>query len=101
MWGGRVSARKLWVRIRNLPAASAFKRAVDPDGTRWGQTDHLIAQLIDTLHAVNGSDYRVPRPGSAEEKAAIARAANVRSARDRGRARLDAAQRRALEGRAG
>lgn len=82
-WRGEITARKTWVRIRNLPPSSAFQRAFDPDGTRWGESEHLLARLIDITYAVNGSKTRVYRPGSPEERAAIADAKRVQAIRDR------------------
>lgn len=71
MWRGRISLRKLWVRVTNMPRDSAFVQAVDP-GAEWGPTDHLIANLIDVTFAAHGSNQRFPRPG--EKQAEIARA---------------------------
>jgi hypothetical protein len=96
-----MTLRKLWIRIKHLPRGSAFQRALTGDAARWGETEHLLAQLIDTLHAANGSDYRVPRPGSPEERAAAERAQRQADARTRGREAYEKRQRLALEGRAG
>lgn len=98
-----MSTRLAWATIRNLAGIrqSAFARAFDPNGTRWGEAEHLQATAIDYLARLSGTDYRVPRPGSAEEKAAIERANRITSQRARGRAAFDARQRRQLEGSAG
>lgn len=102
LWRGALTLRKLAVRIRHLPRDSALARALDPAGTRWGETEHLIATLIDTLHAANSSDYRYPRPGTPEEQAAIERVERARDHRARMRDRFDKRERRRLtEGRAG
>lgn len=93
-----MSLRLAWVIIRNLPDSSAFKRAIDPDGTRWTESEHLLAGVIDAVHRLAGIDHTVPRPGSPEEKAAIASAQRRTSIRERGIARRLA--RRELEAKA-
>lgn len=55
----------------HLPRDSAFIREIDPDGTRWGETEHLIADMIDVLIAVNGGKQKWQRPGM--QQAALAR----------------------------
>lgn len=51
MWGGRMSLRGIWVRIKHLPPGSALSRLVDPD--QWRLEHHMIADLYD-LTAIAG-----------------------------------------------
>lgn len=90
--------RKVWIRLRNLPRSSAFRQALDPDATRWTETDFLLARLIDTVHMVAGSEYRVPKPGSDEERKQIAAAHTKATIREKQLARRLA--RRELEAKA-
>lgn len=45
--------RLLRVILPNLPPTSAFRRAIDPDGSRWGEAEHLLAVVIDLLNLGN------------------------------------------------
>lgn len=64
VWRGQVTTRKLWLRIMNLPRDSAFMQSAFPVAMAWGETEYLIAGLIDVLLAVNGSKQTCPRPGA-------------------------------------
>jgi hypothetical protein len=101
VWRGRMSLRKAWVRITHLPRTSAFVKAVVPHAARWGETEHLLAELIDTTVAVNWHSKegapppRYKRPGEAEKEAS---ALEQRKARYDERQRRRAAQREKKRG---
>ena len=42
---GTLSARLLWVLVRQLPAKSATVRALNGGRTPYGNTEHLLADL--------------------------------------------------------
>lgn len=76
VWRGRMSLRKLWVRIQGLPRTSEFCRAVEPQLTRWGAGEHLVADFIDEFRrSIYERPAPWPRPGDAE------RVADIRAAR--------------------
>jgi len=62
------------VLIEYLPRESATARAVHGPELQWGDTEHLLAQIADALHAANwqrghGKGPRprpLPRPGKEE-----------------------------------
>lgn len=95
IWRGLLSFRRLWVLMRHLPATSMFKRAVNPDlvmPESWGQTDELIATLVDRytqVHFKNPKPY--PRPaeqaklreqGKQRAAALVAQAARIRARKE-------------------
>lgn len=45
-----LSMRRLIVLLDHLPRESATVRAVVGDRARWGDTEHLLADLIDVAH---------------------------------------------------
>ena len=80
MWRGKLSLRRLNVIFKNLPATSATARKLQPDLTRWGESEYLLAHIADLLASANwqrGADPEkppprpepYPRPGQAEAKA--------------------------------
>ena len=51
--------------IRQSPRTSALSRHVNGDIAAWGETDYLLAELIDVVSAVSwqlGGDSKTPRP---------------------------------------
>lgn len=97
-WRGRITLRKLWVRITNLPSDSAFLRAVDPS-LLWGTTEHAIADMHDDLVRLLSGDqtYRRKRPGDAEREQAAAKSRAEQW--EHRRARREAARRAAAQAR--
>lgn len=67
----RLSWRRLNLLLEYLPADSATRRLVNPEGAGWGVTEHLLAAAVDTLRGANwqrgggkGSKPKaLPRPG--------------------------------------
>lgn len=43
----RLTWRRMWSLISNLPPEAATRRAVDPDGTGWGAAEYLLAVIAD------------------------------------------------------
>lgn len=72
--------------MSNLPRDCALSRVTDGEG--WTVTDHLLATVIDALHAANwqrGGDEHAtkprpwPRPGDGSKREADAIAARARA----------------------
>jgi hypothetical protein len=65
------------VLIEYLPRESCTARAVHGPVTEWGDTEHLLANVLDVLNAANwqrgggkgARPRRLPRPGIEEEDA--------------------------------
>lgn len=63
MWRGRLSLRRLWVLIKNLPPNSAFVQAV-VGGPHYTERA-ILADIFDVLAAANwqrGADPKNPPP---------------------------------------
>lgn len=74
--------RKVANLVRNLPPEAALRRALDPDGSAWSTSDHLLASILEVVdsHRVNyvaahsktgakvPKPIRVPRPGEKKPK---------------------------------
>ena len=64
----RLSWRRLWSLIEQLPRESRFARVTIGEKARWGDTEHLLATVIDVLQISNWlytsahSKNRVPQP---------------------------------------
>jgi len=72
----RLTWRDLWVIVERQASSSALARAVDPEGSAWGQLEHLVAGMFDALQVANWqrgrarrSDFPkpLPRPGVEQE----------------------------------
>lgn len=63
---GRLEWRDLYVIITQADEGSPIRRAVDPEGSVWGLSEHLLAVIADALHAANwqraGAEDDPPRP---------------------------------------
>lgn len=57
---GDLSARRLNVLIRYLPARSALVAALNDGQTGWTRTDHLLADLWALLVKVHGDPKKTP-----------------------------------------
>ena len=82
-----MSARRLWVLIRQLPIESALVRALNGGRTPWGDTEHLLADLwAQQANAGRGKgaavvDHptRAKREAEAREKAKQVKVAGLRA----------------------
>lgn len=62
-----LSWRDLWVIVQQSPAGSAVDRALHPDESAWGLSEHLLALIFDGVQAGNwqrgnGREQDRPRP---------------------------------------
>ncbi|MFI6042281.1 DUF5361 domain-containing protein [Nocardia sp. NPDC051321] len=80
--------RELKAIVKWLPADSALFRAMSPDGNHWQLTQHLLADMTDSLRwlvwaktedARNGRNRpeRVPRPGVKSDRERIGTAVEL------------------------
>lgn len=75
---GKISLRRMIVLVKGLPASSRVRAAMagDENGSRWGDVEHLLAVLVDSVNfltqvtAYKGSGRKptgppppLPRPG--------------------------------------
>lgn len=61
----RLSWRDLLVVVNQSPRWSALSRAVDPEGSLWGLSEHLLAAVFDSLERGNwqrAGNNHAPRP---------------------------------------
>jgi hypothetical protein len=74
LWRGELSPRRLAALVSNLPRDAAVHRATYGERARWGDTEHLLADVVDLLQLLwwaqtkDGSKNRnrpkpLPRPG--------------------------------------
>lgn len=52
LWRGRLTARKVDVLIRGLPPDSATRIALNGRDPLWTRTDHVLADLVDSVNSV-------------------------------------------------
>jgi hypothetical protein len=73
----RLSWRDLLVVVNQSPRWSALSRAMNPEGSEWGLSEHLLAAVFDSLERGNwqraGRENAprpkpFPRPGVTEDK---------------------------------
>jgi hypothetical protein len=70
-----MSAGRLWALVKHLPPGSALAREIDPQGSQWGNTEELLATLVEitdwgnrnfaAVHAKNRkhiTPIKIPRP---------------------------------------
>ncbi|HEY5201190.1 MAG TPA: DUF5361 domain-containing protein [Acidothermaceae bacterium] len=65
LYRGKLSVRRCWLLITQLPGDSALARAAHPDAADWSLTNHLLAATVDVLQLANwqrSSDAKIPRP---------------------------------------
>lgn len=65
--------RRLGVLVRHLPRHSATSQAINgPAVAEWGQTEELLASVVDVLVAVNSRkgarSWTYPRPGTERDE---------------------------------
>lgn len=63
----RLSWRRLWSLIGNLPRESRYAQATAGDQVQWGYTEHLLATVIDVLQVHNWQFASVHAKGRVEK----------------------------------
>lgn len=88
-WRGQLSILRLneFLRMILKDRTSALMRALEPNASRWGETEHLLAHLLDVIRGV-----RYPGPDAWDRPGDVEKA---RSDRDIRRARWEARQAKA------
>lgn len=82
---GTLSARRLIILIRHLPADSALARALNDNQTPWSTTDHLLADLwililqVFTKSRHTDHPVRIEQQAKARAAAQLAKVAGLRS----------------------
>lgn len=70
--------------VKHLPASSAYWRAREPEGARWGVSEYLLAVIADSLRWLVWAKTKdakrnrnrpkpIPRPGDSEKKKSTGR----------------------------
>jgi hypothetical protein len=75
---GTLTARRLWVLVRQLSAKSGLVRALNDGRPKWTTTDHLIADLW-SLWAKQDHPVRAEAEARARTSAKLARVVELRA----------------------
>lgn len=54
----RLSWRRLDLLLRHLPRDSHFVRAISGEIARWGESEHLLASILDALQLGNWQRFK-------------------------------------------